>query len=227
MVRRAPGLRSSRASKRRIGRGAEGAVALRQRAASGRSRIEHHRAVQRIGAVDRLELDQRGAAVGGARHRAQGGADRDLAVAVAGRRAPSASASRWISENERSPPRMTRPSRASPSVEAARRTSRRRRSPSRRARCRRRRRESRASRRAVRAAQSAAAETVRCDGERERHRTDASMRAASARFGMARLSRRCDRREQQQRHADHHAGEPDVREKPRSARRCRSGPRRS
>ena len=67
---------------RRIGDGAEGAVALRQRVGERAGRIEHDLAEQRIGAIDRLHFDQRRLAVGGARHGAHGGGARHLAVAL-------------------------------------------------------------------------------------------------------------------------------------------------
>ena len=120
MVSRAPGCRSSRASSA----GSTAAPNAPSRCASARSSgmsgSSADRAVERIGAVDRLQLDQRAAAVGGARHRAHGGGGRDLAARLRGSAARRRSASRWISENDRSPPRMTRPSRASPSVRLAR-----------------------------------------------------------------------------------------------------------
>ena len=67
---------------RRIGRGAERAVALRQRVARAARRIEHGVAEKRIGAVDRFHFDQRGFAVGFARHRAHGRGARNCAVLV-------------------------------------------------------------------------------------------------------------------------------------------------
>ena len=56
----------------RIGGGAEDAIALGQRIGERAGRIERDRAEQRIGAVDRFELDQCRLAVGAARHGAQG-----------------------------------------------------------------------------------------------------------------------------------------------------------
>ena len=119
-VSRAPGLRSSRASSvastAAPNAPSRGASAL----ASGIGGIERHGAVERIGAIDRLELDQRLAAVGGARHCAQVAATETSSVRSRGSLRSAAVASRWISVNARSPPRMTRPSRASPSVRLAR-----------------------------------------------------------------------------------------------------------
>jgi hypothetical protein len=62
--------------------GAERAVAWRQCAGERHGGIERYGAVQWIGAIDRFELDQRLAAVAGARHRAQHGADRNLSARI-------------------------------------------------------------------------------------------------------------------------------------------------
>ena len=109
------GLEVEPRQQRRIGGGAERAVALRQRVGKRHRRIEHDAAVERIGAVDRLDLDQRRRPSAVARHGAHGGGGRDLPVRSRKARS-AASASRWISEKARSPPRMTRPSRARPSA---------------------------------------------------------------------------------------------------------------
>ena len=77
---------------RGVGGGAECAVALRQRLRKRLRRLERDFAVERIGGVDRLHLDQRRAPVisaftrvfrraMGARHGAQGGGERDQAAA--------------------------------------------------------------------------------------------------------------------------------------------------
>ena len=63
-----------------VDRRAKGAVALRQRVRKRQRRIERHRAVERVERIDRFDLDQRLTAVCGACHRAQGGADRNLAL---------------------------------------------------------------------------------------------------------------------------------------------------
>ena len=121
MVMRAPGLRSSRAS--RVGSAAAPKAPSRvaSAAASGCRRIERDRAEQRIGAVDRLHLDQRRAAVGACAPsprrwrpptrwpwRVEEGALGRVGLAMDQRR------------TTRSPPRITRPSRASPSARLAR-----------------------------------------------------------------------------------------------------------
>ncbi len=59
MVSRAPRSRLSRASNVEIHRGAECAVALRQRAVERHVGIEHDLAVERIEAIHRLQFDQR------------------------------------------------------------------------------------------------------------------------------------------------------------------------
>ena len=61
---RAPRSRLSRASSAGIGGGAVHAVALRQRVDKIAGRLQRHIAEQRIGAVDRLDLDQRSLAEG-------------------------------------------------------------------------------------------------------------------------------------------------------------------
>ena len=80
MVSRAPGLMPSRVS--RIGSAAAPNTPSRcaSASASATGRIEHGFAEQRIGAVDRLHFDQRGLAVGGARHGAHGRGARNFAV---------------------------------------------------------------------------------------------------------------------------------------------------
>ena len=65
----------------RVGDRAIDAVALRERVGERLCRIELGLAEQRIGAVDRLDFDQRGAAVVRARHGAQRGGGRNVAVA--------------------------------------------------------------------------------------------------------------------------------------------------
>ena len=67
---------------RRIDGRAECAVALGQRAGERACRVERDIAIERIGAVHRLELDQRGLPIGGARHRPHRGGDRDAAVVI-------------------------------------------------------------------------------------------------------------------------------------------------
>src|SRR5215831_14514983 len=93
---------------RRVGGGAECSVALRERLCELLLRVERHRAVERIGCIHRLHLDQRRTPVLRARHGAHGGGERYAAS--------PALASRRLRENARSPPRMTRPSRARPSA---------------------------------------------------------------------------------------------------------------
>ena len=67
---------------RRVGDGAEFLAAPRQQIGQRRRRIARDRSVERIGAVHRLDLDQGRASVGGARHCAQRGRDRNVAQAV-------------------------------------------------------------------------------------------------------------------------------------------------
>ena len=82
MVSRAPGLMPSRASSAGSAAAPKAPSRCASASASASGRIEHGLSEQRIGAVDRLHLDQRGLAVGGARHGAHGGGARDFAVAV-------------------------------------------------------------------------------------------------------------------------------------------------
>ena len=72
---RAPSCQIEPRQQCRVGGSAECAVALRQDVAKGQRRIERQRAVERIGAINRLDLDQRGAPVLGTRHGAHGGGD--------------------------------------------------------------------------------------------------------------------------------------------------------
>ena len=67
---------------RHIDRRAVHAVALGDGLVERDIGLEHDLAEQRIGLVDRLDLDQRVALVGGARHRAHGGGGRHLAAPV-------------------------------------------------------------------------------------------------------------------------------------------------
>jgi hypothetical protein len=67
---------------RRIDRGAEGVAVLREHGGQRHFRIGRNCAEQRIGGIDRLDLDQGGTAVGGARHGPRRGGDGDGAVAV-------------------------------------------------------------------------------------------------------------------------------------------------
>ena len=106
---------------RGVGGGAERAVALRQHRGERLRRIERDLAVERISGVHRLDLDQRRAPVISASRAMAAHAWRR---AIRGPRRSrnarsSAPASRRLSENARSPPRMTRPSRASPSASPA------------------------------------------------------------------------------------------------------------
>ena len=89
------------------------AVARRQRGSERSGRIENGLAIERVGVIDRLDLDKRCAGL----------AVRAIARMVAtgeicpcrSRNARSGSlASRWTSEKAMSPPRISRPSRASP-----------------------------------------------------------------------------------------------------------------
>ncbi len=65
---------------RLIGRNAECAIAFGQQIGDRHIRLERELAEHRVGAVDRLDLDQRQAAIGRARHAAQRGDRRDLAA---------------------------------------------------------------------------------------------------------------------------------------------------
>ena len=155
--RRRPSGRAGRAARRRPPR--RNAVAARRehcrrRRAAGRTRPLPS---ARPGGVDRLQIDQRRVARGVARHRARRRRRRRALRARRERRAPRAPSSRWISENEASPPRITRPSRARPSSsERAERIDRDDRAR-RRARCRRERCAGPRSRRADRARRSGSA----------------------------------------------------------------------
>ena len=76
------GLEIEPRQQRCIDRGAERAVARRQRAGERHGGIERHGAVQRIDAVHGFEFDQRLASVAGARHRAQQSRDRNLSARI-------------------------------------------------------------------------------------------------------------------------------------------------
>ena len=155
-VTRAPGCEAEPREQCGIDDGAEGIVAARQQGCEcRRARLGHHRAVERIGAVDGLHLDQRAAArrrcapcarmVATADDVALGGEKCPL-----GRGSPRAGSARTTRRRRgfRGPGgRARRRGRA--------RTSRPPRSPARRARCRRGRRRSRAGRRAAREARAA------------------------------------------------------------------------
>ena len=79
-VTRSPSLRSSRASRVESTAAPNGAVALGQQIRHRQLRIERQFAEHRIGAIDRLDLDQSQPAVAGARHRAQRRRDRELSA---------------------------------------------------------------------------------------------------------------------------------------------------
>ena len=67
---------------RGVGSGAECPLALRERLCERLLRIERHAAVERIGSIDRLDLDQRRTPVLRARHGAHAGSERYTAAAV-------------------------------------------------------------------------------------------------------------------------------------------------
>jgi hypothetical protein len=112
---RAPGLRSSRASSA----GSAAAPYAPSRCASSVAerlrRIERDIAVERIGGVHGLHLDQRAASVIGARHGAQGGGERQ-AAAVGEERALVRARFTQAQREREVATEMTRPSRASPSA---------------------------------------------------------------------------------------------------------------
>ena len=78
IVMRAPGLRSSRASKAGSAAAPNTPSRSASASASGCARIEHDRAVERIGAIDRLHFDQRGAPPSGVRAIARSVAASDI-----------------------------------------------------------------------------------------------------------------------------------------------------
>ena len=103
---------------RLIGRRAECAVALGEQIGDRHIRLERELAQHRIGAVDRLDLDQRQMAIGGARHAAQRGDRRDLAARA--QEGDFLGLGLALEQREAtSPPSSVRPSRANPSLRLA------------------------------------------------------------------------------------------------------------
>ena len=119
MVMRSPGFRSSRVSRAGSAAAPNAPPFAANSAGSGNVGVGHHRAEQRIGAIDRLQFDQRRSGRSAVRAMARSVAAADTLPCVS-RKARSASlACRWMSENARSPPRMICPALPMPSVRFA------------------------------------------------------------------------------------------------------------